>query len=281
MEDIIQQTLDPITIIQIPHSTSALIYKIELEDQNPVLVRAFPHHPNLADYEFNVLHKLHEAHIPVPKPLQVHKFKKGSFLVMEFINGPLLGETLQANPSLMEEYVGNLVRIHSLDWTHLFPKGKPSSLKKIAKNTSKEAKRHGFNELAGWIKKEAKSVQEHEPVLNHGDYHPNNIIVENNALRIIDWEGIDISDHRFDLAFAALTASIFTGPATEKQIAHHYHASTQKTIEDLDFFIVLEAIPRITKLSQLLTPEFAEYETYSIVLRYLKQRVEQITDAPL
>ncbi|RMG28112.1 MAG: hypothetical protein D6732_19560 [Methanobacteriota archaeon] len=110
---------------------------------------------------------------------------------------------------------------------------------------------------------------------------PNNIIVENNTLSIIDWEGLDSSDQRFDLAFVAMTASIFTDPATEMKIADQYQTSTQRTIKNLDFFIVLEAIPRITKLSQRLTSEFSEYDTYSIVLQFLRQRVEQITDTPL
>lgn len=110
---------------------------------------------------------------------------------------------------------------------------------------------------------------------------PNNIIVENNTLSIIDWEGLDSSDQRFDLAFVAMTALIFTDPATEMKIADQYQTSTQRTIKNLDFFIVLEAIPRITKLSQRLTSEFSEYDTYSIVLQFLRQRVEQITDTPL
>ncbi|RMG28111.1 MAG: hypothetical protein D6732_19555 [Methanobacteriota archaeon] len=109
------------------------------------MIHAFLGKPDLAEYEFSILKKLHEAQIPVPQPLQVQKFKNDSFLAIE---GSLLGKILQPNPFLIEDYVENLFRIHSLDWKPLFSKGKLTSIMKMTQKISKEEKRYGFNEMA-------------------------------------------------------------------------------------------------------------------------------------
>ena len=57
-----------------------------------------------------------------------------------------------------------------------------------------------------------------------------------------------------------------------------YRNISGETIENMDYFVVCSAVPRIVKLNAILTPEFPNYEMYSNFVNGMISKVEELTN---
>lgn len=90
-------------------------------------------------------------------------------------------------------------------------------------------------------------------VLNHGDYHFWNVIVNNEGkLTVLDWEKARISDYRYDLANAIVLGYSWFGVHFKKHMLDAYEIITKKKIESLDCFVALLSFDSFTKAVPLI-----------------------------
>jgi aminoglycoside phosphotransferase (APT) family kinase protein len=59
-----------------------------------------------------------------------------------------------------------------------------------------------FDSAINWLKSNVSSCICPQYRLVHGDYHPGNTILTKTGLSVIDWEGVEIGDPAFDVAYA-------------------------------------------------------------------------------
>ena len=105
---------------------------------------------------------------------------------------------------------------------------KPYDLKKDLENYSKKLSSQKSKKL---ISKSFKSIKElakykYEPVLNHHDLNPKNILFTQNSLKIIDWEYAGINDRFFDLACVCVEFKLTKNE--EKIVLNNYFKNPKK-----------------------------------------------------
>lgn len=92
-----------------------------------------------------------------------------------------------------------------------------------------------------------------DEVLNHGDFHFQNIIVnDDTGLCVLDWEKAQIADYRYDLANTFVAGYSWFGVDFKKQMLAGYEAIAQKNIAHLDCFIALLSFDSFTKTIPLI-----------------------------
>ncbi|MHA2360991.1 MAG: phosphotransferase, partial [Candidatus Thorarchaeota archaeon] len=120
-------------IRQIFGGADTTIYGFDLVSDSksiPLILRIYrPAFSDSARREFRVLQSLHVEGIRVPRPYLCNEKSDATgraYIIMERVEGPLLSDELSSSKStprfnqLLESFVGNLVEIHSLDWTKTF-----------------------------------------------------------------------------------------------------------------------------------------------------------------
>ncbi|MHA1934695.1 MAG: phosphotransferase [Candidatus Thorarchaeota archaeon] len=233
----------------------------------PLILRIYrPAFSDSARREFRVLQSLHVEGIRVPKPYLCNEKSDATgraYIIMERVEGPLLSDELftsQSTPrfnQLLESFVGNLVGIHSLDWTntftfldwyditenpHLFFTYELARPKEIIANHQVDA----LSPVIDWI--EANPAELREPSLLHADYHAmNNLVRDENELVTIDWGNAKLGDFRHDLGFAVMALNSMGFDLTEKLVSL-YELISGKKVKDLEYFMVLSGLWNLLRI---------------------------------
>ncbi|MHA2501299.1 MAG: phosphotransferase family protein [Candidatus Kariarchaeaceae archaeon] len=265
-----------------------------------VLARYYPSSPLDPGSEFRVLKRLHNHGLPVPEQFLFHPTGDGTrpFVLMEFIEGEMLAEKFlsgNVTDGDIKKFLNHLIEIHRTDWQQLFQavnlpdyEREPYAYaERLHRGRRAEAEELGLDQrtaqVLDWMENNS-TVGLTNPVLIHGDYHPLNIIVRpEGEYVILDWEGVDIGDHRKDVAFTALTIGILGGKEMERQITELYGSISGNSTEQIDYFIVTEAFHRIIKFYRMLeglaTDEIEPL--YRQLYTYLTHRIHDITGIDL
>ncbi len=146
--------------------------------------------------------------LDVPKIVMVTEIDGRQALIMEYIEGPTIGERLVENMEQVEHYIDICVRVHRTIHQAI-PKA-PS----IERMPDKLYRQINHSEQIP----EAVKVQlfqrmnkiQFEPRLCHGDFHPFNVIMSKDRLTIIDWVDASMGDIRADLYRTYLLLSSFS-----------------------------------------------------------------------
>jgi aminoglycoside phosphotransferase (APT) family kinase protein len=216
---------DEIEISQFPGGSSNLTYCVRIDADEFVLRRPpFGNQVKSAhdmSREFNVLSKLSKVYKPAPKPLVYCADESvigSEFYLMERRNGLIIrGKSpaaLENSPALQrkvcESFIGNLVELHSLDYTQigLGDLGKPEG--------------YAVRQTVGWTKRyfNAKTDEHAEletaiewlnqnipasdgAALIHNDYKFDNVMLNAENLTeivaVLDWEMTTIGEPLMDL----------------------------------------------------------------------------------
>ncbi|MHA2207193.1 MAG: phosphotransferase [Candidatus Thorarchaeota archaeon] len=289
-------------IRQIFGGADTTIYGFDLVSDSksiPLILRIYrPAFSDSARREFRVLQSLHVEGIRVPRPYLCNEKSDATgraYIIMERVEGPLLSDELSSSKStprfnqLLESFVGNLVEIHSLDWTktftfldwyditenpHLFFTYELARPKEIIANHRVDA----LSPVIDWI--EADSVELREPSLLHADYHAmNNLVRDENELVTIDWGNTKLGDFRHDLAFAVIALNSMGFDLKDKLVSL-YESISGKKVENLEYFMVLSGLWNLLRIyscvfdhritgeneetTNLFTNEYRDYALYTI-----------------
>jgi thiamine kinase-like enzyme len=158
-----------------------------------------------------------------------------------------------------------MVEIHNTDWSKLFPDINNEAIKTdpfifIYNTLSWPKKRlQGFNEpeldeirqVISWL--EENKVPTRDLSLIHGDYHPENILVNKKGeFIIIDWSNISVNDFRFDLAFAISTFNSALPTDFKPILTQLYQQISGKEVEEIEYFMVLASIHNLTRIYSMI-----------------------------
>lgn len=153
--------------------------------------------------------------LPVPKVLQVTKINGTQAIIMEYIRGETLGKLMLQNKESIEHYLTILVKaqkeIHTV-------KAQSDAIESL----NERLKRHiiGVPSLTEKQKNNLISRVDsfkYEASLCHGDFHPYNLIMDNEKISIIDWVDATAGDFRADVCRTFLLFSPFS-----KSLADQY-----------------------------------------------------------
>lgn len=213
--------------------------------------------------EFKVMNYLAQVGYPVPKVFfsDVEDGLLGKpVLVMEQIDGQMLGSFLLSNPQKLEDYLRCFVRLyhslHALPWgpiaqhnAQLSTLNSKSFVFSKIKNYTKLAREHQaltLEPLLSWLRGRLDKIQNLDLSLLHKDYHPNNLLITpEEELFVIDWGNVEVGDYRFDLAWTTMLLLPEPFPQLNKRITQLYEEFQGHPISDLAYFQVLAGVKRL------------------------------------
>ena len=215
-----------------------------------------------AEIEFSNQTILFENGINVPETFFIRhppNLYNRTYYVMKKIQGKGLSEILAQHPDRFEEvtnkYIHEMTHIHSID-PKLFPKIPTPDIQKnpyAAINQSLSSVKDRIErysedlaelaEVVNWLDEKKTENPCEELVVIHGDYHPFNIVLdEQQTFQILDWTGINISDFRRDLSFATVALSAGTGRNLAPLFSNKYEEFTGKKVKNLQYFMILSSV---------------------------------------
>ncbi|MHA1552424.1 MAG: phosphotransferase family protein [Candidatus Heimdallarchaeaceae archaeon] len=212
-----------------------------------------------AEFEYSVQKTLFENGINVPKTYLMKltpNTRERSYFIMEKIEGTRLDQVFDRNPEqlmqLIEKLLQELHKIHTID-PKLLPqillpdiqKNPFAIIDQILKRRKSVIERFPkeLNELKpviDWLEDNKTNNPCKKLVVIHGDYHPLNIIVqEDQKFQILDWTGVHISDFRMDLGFPVVAISGLAKMNLAPMIANTYEQISGSKVENLPYFMIL------------------------------------------
>ena len=167
------------------------------------------------EFEYKIQKKAHKKDI-TSKPI----FLNEEFMIYEYNKG------IHKTKLLKTELKDLVLKIKTF---HKFKiNGNSYDLKQDLKDYSQKLTSEKSKKL---ISKSFKSIKKlakykYEPVLNHHDLNPKNILFTQNSLKIIDWEYAGINDRFFDLACVCVEFKLTKNE--EKIVLNNYFKNLKK-----------------------------------------------------
>ena len=214
-----------------------------------------------AEYEFSNQTTLFENGIKVPETYFIRhppNLYDRTYYVMKKVKGRGLNEVLTQDGErfvdIVSKYIHEMTRIHSID-SNLFPKLLRPDIEKnpfaaidqglVGVKARIEKYPEDLEELSllvNWLDEKKIENPCEDLVVIHGDYHPFNIVVdEDGTYQILDWTGISISDFRKDLSFATVALSAGTGKSLAPEFSRIYEEFTGNKVNNLEYFMILSS----------------------------------------
>jgi aminoglycoside phosphotransferase (APT) family kinase protein len=210
--------------------------------------------------EFAALRELQAAGYPVPAVLLQDTspgIEGKPFVIMELIEGPLLGEALHEageteQKNLVQQFCRLFVDLHQIDWRPFVKDpaeiGRRDEISLWLADAREKALLFGVGELdpvLDWLEDFRAGVRPGRSSVTHGDFHPWNILVRPpGEMVVIDWTNARVQDFRLDLSWTLLLAEASLGAARRNQILTEYERARGERIEDLEYFEVMSALRR-------------------------------------
>lgn len=233
----IDKTIDKNLILKIYSATETGIYSIEKES--------------------TALRKLYCKGFPVPQLFYSDtslKYLNRPFIIMEAIQGDLLWDAyINADESqkacLEKTFAGLLFELHSIDVRVIEPDFKPENTSVLINSELQEIKNmidnlnlYKLNAVYQWLAYNKKTIHNLKPAILHRDYHPWNIIGNQNGFYyVIDWVW-GIGDYRFDLAWTVTLMERSGFEEFSKKTFEAYSALCKNSIENFEYFKVLATL---------------------------------------
>ncbi len=185
---------------------------------------------DIATREYRLLEFLHQAGVPVPRPLSLGvgaATLPGPYLVIEFVEGSTeLGE--QPVSDRVSIAADALVRVHSLPLDQL-PKlpTRADPLPEVFDYVPDEAR---WQPIRTALERITAPRFDSPPTLLHGDFWPGNLLWRDGRLvAILDWEDAAVGDPLSDLASGCLEVLYAYGQDAAERFVRRYEE--QSTID--------------------------------------------------
>lgn len=242
----------------------------------------------LITYEFNVATLAYQSGIPTPKPLRVHSDGEYRGIIFEKIEGINLARYVLKKPwkilwaikemALLLKVINNV----TLDGAYSI---KTSFIQRLISVT----------EVSATDKKRALSLLdqlEEGNSLCHHDYHPANIIINNNQLYVIDWGGACQGNYLADVAHTYVINAVDGIPEDTPWLIQKLMFSFRSLYLQLFLYHYAQQHPDLTykkirqKLSTIIAPVavarlsyYGDFETPEL-LRLITKHLNSIDETP-
>ena len=185
------------------------------------------------------------------------------FIVMEHIPGGTLDVRIgrEGVSGWLNPMMRLLVRIHAIPWEKLLPdppgpfpsSGEPlafvGSLLLEMDRTTDQYGLAGFGRTMDWLHERAALGAAAEPALVHNDFHPQNILLKQDEMVVIDWSFAEISDYRLDLAWSTLQFGVMAGDEHRSAMLKAYEHAAGSPIENFEYFEALKFTMRMLTIA--------------------------------
>ncbi len=208
--------------------------------------------------EASVLRALAGADIPVPgvELVSTDPSRYGSgVVVMQRVPGVALTVELVGSDALVSEMARCLVALHRVPTAAIFDSGlqpfnAPGFVAPDPKAIAATVERFGLVDFDRLVDRLARRIPaEHPPSVLHNDYHPENIIVGDGGLVVIDWTFAGIGDYRLDLSWSAMWTGATAGSHVRAELLGAYEEAARRPIDDLDYFETLRLGARLLTIA--------------------------------
>lgn len=137
--------------------------------------------------------------IPTAIPYDVVRVGERYGSVFELLNSKSFSKLIAANPEKMDDYVELYVDIlHKMHSTHVKPGDMPS-IRDVANSWVEYCVKMLPEEAGAKLKKLVDAIPDTDTMM-HGDYHTNNIVMQNDEVLIIDMDTLCVGHPIFELA---------------------------------------------------------------------------------
>ena len=185
------------------------------------------------------------------------------FIVMEHISGGTLEGSLEMEgPSQwMDPMMQVLAHIHAIPWRELIPEPEgpfPNMDEPLAfvegvhremDQTIDRYQLTDFGSTMDWLRERKALGAATAPALVHNDYHPQNILLREDELVIIDWSFAEISEIRMDLAWSVLLLSVLLGHEHRSAMLEAYERAADSSVENFEYFEALKFTMRMITIA--------------------------------
>jgi len=237
--------------------------KNEVVKQKKLVIRMYPGESaeRKLTHEFFIYNSISKQNYPVPKIHYMSTDKQyvgKPFLIMDWVRGGVLDDRMSSNPEETIRVFCNLfVDLHKLDWKPFVSsldsnKTYTPSIDYHLDLLERRVKQNKLDELEPiliWLRKERKRIKNHYLAIGHFDFHPFNILLnENGDPFVIDWPSAKVSDFRFDLGWTLTLFRVYTDQNNRNVLFDTYQKITGKQIAHMDFFEVAAILRRLSDI---------------------------------
>ena len=201
--------------------------------------------------EYRLMYLLHKnRYLPVPKLMRLEKdikFFGRPFFIQKYLKGSTLNNLLASKihgpqkEELINTYIDSLIQVHSLPKSKFYFLPLLSRPSKLLDSLVLKSDYLNFVKYKDLIDKcfsilKGYKIPPAKETLLHGNFHPDNIFMENGKLSgIADWEHAKLGDPLFELAELIVTSP---WPKYDQKILfERYIKNTKRSRENLDFYI--------------------------------------------
>jgi aminoglycoside phosphotransferase (APT) family kinase protein len=201
-----------------------------------------------SELESSVLEGLSRTEYPVPTVYATEPDTSvlgQPFMLMERLEGSVLGETLRTKPGsapgLLERFIKLFVELHDPGLIERAGIGLVATSVEMAMSQAENAINDldidEFSPVVEWLKARMDGISLLPLSLTHNDYHPHNVLLRTDGgLVVIDWTSAQLTDLRFDLGWAVMLANANVGTQARRLLLGGYESLRGSRIRDMEFF---------------------------------------------
>lgn len=181
-------------------------------------------HPksNILNEALNQARVEESSNLNIPKLIEIKKIDNRWALISEYIEGKTISELMKEDPNNFDKYLDLFVEVQKIILSNSVPllsriKDKFTRKLETATNISENTKYELLQRLQG--------MKNHDE-LCHGDFHPSNVIVQNDGtIYIIDWAHATQGNAAAD---AARTYLLFSMDKEDELAEKYIHVFSEK-----------------------------------------------------
>ena len=191
------------------------------------------------------------------------------FIVMEHIQGGTLEARIGSEgvSRWLDPMMEVLARLHAVPFAELIPESGmpvPRSDERLAyvgellnemDQVIEQNRLVDFAPTMNWLHEREALGTSTRPVLIHNDYHPQNILLREGSLVVIDWSFAEIGDFRMDLAWSILLFGVMAGGDYRAALLEAYERAAGAQVENFEFFEALKFTMRMVTIGTWLDEE--------------------------
>ena len=230
-----------------------------------LVVRIFPGNgaSQKAQKEFRVMKKLQDIKYPVPT---VHIVETdGSiignpFILMDRIEGGTVEDRIVHSSEKRAYWLDVMcelfVDLHNREWSLFVSESEIELFEDpyYIVNTTLSAYRelleqtnsHVLLPIVEWLEANVESVPCTKPSIVHGDFHPMNVLLdENDNPYVIDWGAARVNDSRADIAWSLLLYLAYGSKQLRDDLLHRYELVLGKHVDQIEYFEAFACLRRL------------------------------------
>ncbi len=178
------------------------VYRVDSENVIKVFQKSAPRED--IDRERMLAQEALLAGIPTAISYSVVMADERLGIMFEMINADTLSNSLKSDPARYDELAGKYIGLYKKIHETVVDKECFPNIKDIYHSCIDQCKEHYTDEELGLLRALVESVPERDTMI-HGDYHPNNVMVQNDELILIDMGDVSYGHPIFDFLATAAT----------------------------------------------------------------------------